>query len=349
MTSTDNRMRPFWLSLFVLISCSQSAVAEEPGPDLKWGINFSVSRVDVSKVDQCGQSRASTIRGFTFLPKYHDPQLRESVRAKLIAMHKSGFREIRTIIFFGPGLSISSDWFSINRDIAPAGNALSKYVVDVGESGFERLVVGWSPQGKASPICRVQNWGDCFDRSTLALSANFIRAVRRALGNPTKLPIRFELGVEQCAPPFLPEPVRSNLEAYTSYIVRDYIGEFPDDETTISCSIQRFNEGVASIDAAYAGIGRRPNYYQIHSYHRPGVDTRGAAQAIARKLQNKNIPLLIGEASYGDPEHVKNLLDGFSRLKDRLLGVYFWPLRNAMRTCHMDVPPPYTLDSAMGR
>jgi hypothetical protein len=268
---------------------------EAADPPLPFGISFSFLHVDVAKVNQCAAvSRGATIRRGTFLPRYDDPLIRQAVRQDLAEMRRSGFDEIRTLVFFGPGPKPSPDWFDFVKDKQRAARLVKQYVQDVVAAGFKRMILQYAMQGGASPSCRRAQWGDCFDKHTIPDTISFIDSLRDALGNSLPLPMIFEVAPEQCVTEKLPPLLKSTMTTYVQSVLGSYTARYPRDETTISCSIKRFVAARHWIDSMYAAMGRSPSYYQIHAYHQREYSTSREFSSVASILRNTKTPVIIG-------------------------------------------------------
>jgi hypothetical protein len=334
-----------WFALLaVLLLVATAKAADVPLP---FGISFSFLHVDVGKANQCAAvSHSATIKRGTFLPRYDDPLIRKTVRQELAEMRHSGFDNIRTLVFFGSGPKVSSDWFDVAKDKQRASKLVRQYIQDVAAAGFKRMILNYAVQGTASPSCRDAHWGDCFDQHTVADTVSFIDSIRDALGDPPPLPMIFEVGPEQCVTDKLPPLLKSTLTTYVRSVLGSYTTRYPRDETTISCSIKRFAAARHWIDSMYAMMGRSPFYYQIHAYHQREYSTSREFSAVANMLRNTKTPVIIGETSYGDNPNLSAILSELRGIP--LKAVYFWPLANASDKCAVDVAPPYKLHDALG-
>ena len=302
-------------------------------------MNFSFIDVDLSRVGECPTSRGATLQRSTFLPRYDQPAVRQRVRDQLEGMRRSGFTEIRTIIYSGKA-PVSADWFDV---VVPdrAARAVRQYIEDVRDAGYSRAILAFGMQGVASPSCRKSEWGDCFDGDAKT-NVRFMLAVRRALGSQPPLAMRYDIAPELCAPPSLPSLLRSNLVGYVRSIATMYGAEYPSDETTSSCIASRFAEGQPETDRIFAEAGGGPAYFDIHIYQ----GTRYNLPSILDRPWQK--PLIVGETTYGDSQFLKMTLDQFALQGAQLDAVYFWPLARISGRCHVDVAPPYTLKGASG-
>ncbi|WP_422002580.1 hypothetical protein [Reyranella sp.] len=321
-------------------------VAAQPAPP-PFGMSYSYLNVDPKKVAECRtRSRGATMKAGAFLPRYDQPGVRERVRKDLADMRRSGFQEIRTLVWFGRIREGDGDWFDV-ADPGRAARLIRQYQNDVAAAGFTGSLLGFSPQGTSSPICRRGEWGECFDPLSITASGDFVLAVRDALGATPPVPLRLDLGPEYC-PPDKPLLVHKTLQTYVAAIVGRYTRAYPNDRTSISCSIRRFvvTGAQAETDRLYAGKG--PSFYLIHAYARTDFDTPKEIRRVLAERPNKDIPFVIGENSYDNREHLQQLLQAFSDAQVPLQAVFFWPLHDAMTTCHMDTAPPYTLRDASG-
>lgn len=345
-----NRGWRSYLSNAILLAFlfSGSAPVWAGDPKISWGISFSFLDVDLSKTDECRKSAVAPVRNSVFITRYDQPEIRSRVRQDLDAMKASGFRELRLVLFFGPNAR-SPDWFDLN-DAPRAARLLRQFVLDVKDAGFSSFYLVYGVQGEASPKCRKVKWGDCYDPGYNDRVVDFISQLRQSLGTSPLLPARFDLAGEMCAPERLPEPLKSNLFAYSKAIIAGYTKRFPHDDTTMSCSLALFPDGRRSIDESFLdGAGRLPSFYAIHSYNRADENEMELVQTITRELERSRTPIVIAETSYDDKDHLQGLMEGLVDTTKRIHSIYFWPLKNHSSHCAADVAPPYTLDAAMGR
>ncbi|HYD07102.1 MAG TPA: hypothetical protein VEC60_15305 [Reyranella sp.] len=311
-----------------------------------FGMTYTYLDVDTSKVAECGVSRGATMKAGAFLPRYDQPGVRDGVRAALTQMHRSGFREIRTLIWFGKIKEGSRDWFDV-ADPARAARLVRQYQEDVAAAGFTGALLVFAPQRTSDPICRTKDWGDCFDEQSLGASSDFIVAIRQALTDKPPVPVRYDLAAESC-PPDRPPLLKKTLETYVRGIVARYTALFPNDQTSVSCSIYYFDALGAqrTTDRLYAGAG--PSFYLLATYRETNLDTSAALGRLLRDRPDKSKPFVVSEINYNDREHLALVLDSFAAAKVPLQSVYFWPLHDKTTKCHMDTAPPYTLYDATG-
>jgi hypothetical protein len=321
--------------------------AAAQGAAVAYGMSFSFLEVDLSRVSSCSTvSRGATIRNAVFITRYDQPAIRTQVQQALAAMRHSGFQSLRLVVYFGPDAK-SRDWFDLH-DGTRAGALVKQYADDVKAAGFTELFLAFAIQGTASPACRVQQWSDCFDSHSTALASQFITTLRAALGPTEPLPMRYDLALEMCSPADLQQPLRSNLLGYAKAVIAAYGKRFPGDATTVSCSLARFPGGRRSIDAAYAAAGLNPAFYDVHFYNRPDQDESVQLRALGLDLKDSQLPIVIGETSFGDRANLQSLMRDLVVPTGRVPAIYFWPLKDQPSGCHVDVAPPYGLDRAKG-
>ena len=172
--------------------------------------------------------------------------------------------------------------------------------------------------------------------------------MRAALGPKPPLPIIYDIGNEMCAPPNLPALLKETVGRYVLSVASNYRKAFPNDDTTVSCSLLRFGAGQPRTDAIFSEAGGGPGYYEIHSYKRPSYNTGAVLDKILSMQDRPKRPFVIGETTYGDKAYVEEIIAAFRRHNAPLHAVYFWPLAEASNNCTADVPLPYTLQSALG-
>lgn len=337
-------MKPAFLAALAALALATPAVSQQKPP--AFGMSYSYLDVDKSKVAECKTSPGVTMKAGAFLPRYDKPGVRDKVRATLAQMHSSGFQEVRTLIWFGKMKEGSPDWFDV-ADPARAARLVRQYQEDVAAAGFTGALLVFAPQRTTDPICRKNDWGDCFDEQSLAASSDFIVAVRQALTDKPPVPLRYDLAAESC-PPDRPPLLKKTLETYVRGIVGRYTKLFPHDQTSVSCSIYYFDalNAQKTTDRIYAGSG--PSFYLMATYQETDLNSSAALAKLLRDRPDKTKPFVISEINYNNRTHLKLVMDSFAAAKAPLQAIYFWPLHDKTTKCHMDTAPPYNLYDATG-
>jgi hypothetical protein len=321
-----------------------SAAAQSKLP--AFGMSYSYLDVDENKVATCKVSRGATMKADAFLPRYDQPGVRDKVRASLAQMHQSGFKEVRTLIWFGKIKEGDRDWLDVD-DAARAARLVRQFYDDVAAAGLSGALLAFAPQGSISPMChRGESYGKCFNGESTAQAFAFISAVRKGLGETPPVPMRFDIGPEMC-PVGRPEALSQNMERYLGEVLPRYTAAFPRDKTAVSCSIRIFeaSHAAAAADRQYHGTG--PSLYMLAAYNRRGFDTPVELKRLLEHRPSK-APFVVSEINYGDRAHLQHLIDGFRSAKVDLEAVYFWPLRDVASGGDMDTAPPYDLRAATG-
>ena len=312
-----------------------------------FGISYSFFRVDTSKITAC--PRADPIGDGAFLPRYDDPAVRSKVLSDLKTMRDSGLTGMRTLIFFGETEETPGDWFDSVRDIERAPRIVARYANDVAAAGFKSLFLDYARLGRASPSCRRQSWGDCFDSATVSHTLAFVTRIRAALDAKPALPLVSDISPEGCVASGTPKGLAETLRQYGAAMIAGYKRAFPADRAAVSCNFELFAQGgKESIDAIFAEAGLKPDVYLVAAYDRPGVDAETASAALAQSLRGSTVPYIVSETTYGNRPHLDLLLDRLTSAGRGPEAVYFWPLHDAADHCQVDVAPPYSLDAALG-
>ena len=117
-----------------------------------------------------------------------------------------------------------------------------------------------------------------------------------------------------------------NMDRYLSMLVKAYSQQFPHDLTTIS--IQGRNTGDRSqfVFKVYGEAGLEPSYLDFHIYQ---SDAGSLAQiGDALRSTRTRLPVVIGEAAYGDPRAVAAISSLVAPHDPAGVPIYFWPLRD---------------------
>ena len=312
------------------------------------GMNFSFLDPQIRGADACAKDPSINFRGAMFLPRYANPVIRERVKGELGQLRQSGFSSIRTLVAFADRSSQFSDWFNSSQSMQDAPRLVEMYLSDVATAGFDHVELAFSSQAGANPACRKDQWGDCFNKGTIAQNIAFVTAVRRGLAPPPGIQIRFDLANEACVKPKMADRLAENYMSYIRPLVAEYRHQFPNDYVTVSCPIERFAEARSGLDETFRATGSGPSFYEIHAYESPAVDLHRTALNLKHALDNSPTPLVIGETNFGLPSYTNSLVSSLGGAGVRVESILFWPLTNSADHCGVDVPPPYTPAGALG-
>jgi hypothetical protein len=329
------------LILIVLLDARLSQSAQS---NILLGMNFNFDALDTMAACAPGD-RAARARGHGFLVRYDNPEVRQAVRQELTAMRGAGFREIRTLVWFGPAnrgaTTQSSNMFLIEKPEVAARN-VARFAEDVLEAGFTRLYLAFSPQATAAPTCRRQQWGDCFDASEIEPAVNFVSQVRAGISGAAAAILSVDLQNEGGLTPIHPPIARSNMSAYLNALVGAYLRQYPSDKTTISVQERNAAERINAVYATYAEAGRRPNFIDFHIYDVRPAEIKHVTAALRTLPQP--IPVIIGEFPYGDSDRLTSLATQLHpEVSATPMPVLFWPLHDTSGACGVDTAPPYDL------
>jgi hypothetical protein len=329
-------------AVIVVAALASTGDATSGAPTEKFGMNYDFLSADNAVLSECAsKGKAVAVKGQAFLVRYQDPGVRHAVVKVLSDMKKAGFEGVRIIVWFAPQNDTQRNLFNID-DPSLAAKNVSEFASDLHALGYSHFYLAFGPQGPAKVACRKQTWGDCFDPQQIGKAVAFILKVRQAL-NATPYP---SLCVDlqnsgAMTNGSAQQRVRENMDRYLSTLVKTYTREFPHDLTTIS--IQGRNTGDRSdfVFKVYEEAGLEPSYLDFHIYR---SDPASLAQIDnALRSARRRLPVVIGEAAYGDSRAVAAISSLAARYDPAGVPIYFWPLRNVEGDCGVDTAPPYDL------
>lgn len=326
------------IALAALISVGGTTMADPAG---RFGMNYDFLNVDKTALTLCAsENRAVGVRGQAFLVRYQVPAVRQSVVKALADMRKAGFEGVRIIVWFAGENEAQKNIFNID-DPSLAAKNVAAFASDLNSLGYSRFYLAFGPQGNAKVKCRQQTWGDCFDPQQIDKSAAFILKVRQALDAAPHPPLYVDLQNSGAMSSALSEQMRGNMDRYLSTLVRTYVRAFPHDLTTIS--IQGKNTGDRSdfVFRVYEEAGLEPSYLDFHIYQSDAANLAQIGQAL--RSAKIRLPVVVGEAAYGDPRAVAAITSLLAPYDPAGVPIFFWPLRNTGGACGVDTAPPYDL------
>ena len=309
----------------------------------KFGMNYDFLNVDKTALSLCGseKGKAAAVKGQAFLVRYQEPGVRQTVLKALTNMRKSGFGGIRVIVWFAHQKDAGANLFNID-DPSLATKNISEFASDLSSLGYSHFYLAFGPQGNAKVTCRQQTWGDCFDPQQIGKSVAFILKVRQALDASPHPALYVDLqnsGAMTSAN--AQQQMGSNMDRYLSTLLKAYSHEFPHDLTTIS--IQGRNTGDRSefVFKVYEEAGLEPSYLDFHIYRSDPASLAQIGEAL--RSARTRLPVVIGEAAYGNPGAVAAISSLLAPYDPAGVPIYFWPLRDVGGDCGVDTAPPYDL------
>jgi hypothetical protein len=327
------------IALAALVSAGDATLA---APADKFGMNYDFLNVDKTALALCAseKGKAAGVKGQAFLVRYQDPTVRQTVLKALSGMRKAGFEGIRVIVWFAGQNDGGRSIFNID-DPSQAAKNVSEFASDLNSLGYSHFYLAFGPQGTAKVACRKVTWGDCFDPRQIDKAVAFILKVRQALDASPHPPLYVDLQNSGAMPSRNAEQMRSNMDRYLSTLVKAYSRQFPHDLTTIS--IQGRNTGDRSdfVFKVYEEAGLEPSYLDFHIYQSDPASLAQISEAL--RSARTRLPVVIGEAAYGNPRAVAAISSLLGSYDPEGVPLYFWPLRDIEGDCGVDTAPPYDL------
>ncbi len=340
-----DRQNSLWLAaaigLAALVSVGDATLAAPSSPS--FGMNYDFLNVDKTLVSLCGseKGKAAVVKGHAFLVRYQEPGVRQTVLKALTNMKKAGFAGVRVIVWFGHQNDARANLFNID-DPSLAAKNVSEFASDLQSLGYSHFYLAFGPQGDAKVTCRKQTWGDCFDPQQIGKSVAFILKVRGALDASPHPALYVDLqnsGAMTSAN--AQQQLGRNMDRYLSTLVKAYSQQFPHDLTTISIQGRNTGDRSAFVFKVYEEAGLEPSYLDFHIYQSDPASLAQIGDAL--RSARTRLPVVIGEAAYGDPRAVAAISSFLSPYDPAGAPIYFWPLRNVEGDCGVDTAPPYDL------
>lgn len=340
-----NLNQPFWVPLLLVagLSLAQSAGATD------FGINYAVTATDTTLTPNCDKDSNANVHQKFVLPRYEQPT-EKTAREQLKGIHDAGFHTIRSIVQLYPGAHPSGDLVNTGKIDDSVLDPIKQYVGDVRDAGFKAFILAFGTQGTANAACKKNEWGDCFDPSTIpasvAAEAKIIAAVRSVKG----ISLRVDLLNEACVSAAVPKIANDNFAQYIRAAAKMHATSFPDVPATVSCQLERTPDGLATVARLFAENGDHVGFFDIHAYPQSNHKEPEMLQRAAASLQNDKTPIIVGETTYGDLQYRQFITDGYrAAFHHDPPELLFWPLHSVATHCNFDVPQPYTLKSALGK
>jgi hypothetical protein len=315
--------------------------------EVRLGINYVSWRLDPQRIAECPVHPAAVFWDNGILPQYNDPNVRQIVRRQLSSMRQAGFTSIRTRLSFrhpvkdrfeGPFSSTDGTLAAQDR------RKIQDFTSDIAAAGFEQLEVSFGfGRAENSPVCRRQQWGDCFEPKRTDENWRFIDGATEAtLSAVGQTAVRFDLLNEGCPAPSMPAATLLNSKRYFQTIAGRFQNKFGKD-WLVSCANSAGSVRLRVMLDDLKEVGLTPKYVEIHSYKTDRHELEDSLSAAETMAEQIGAQLIIGEMRYHSAEQTATIKDWLSRTpRSRLVDVMQWPLANPSTKCPMDTPPPYS-------
>ena len=293
------------------------------------------------------EERPPYCSGPPILLHYHEPGVRDGVRAQLAAMRAAGMRALRLFIYHASDVRDNGSLVSSagGRLAEPYRTNLADYLDDVRAAGFTSLNVTFNPWFENDPIGYTPI---PYDPGKLDENWRFIADIRPLVKAHGPSTTRIDLINEGA-----PDSWQPQLRDYVAELWRRYADAFGTNDVVVSIivksdeggSTSRLENLIASLRATGRGL---PVLFQVH----PSWSESGALRdlrAIDGVLRREGLsqPLVIGEEAYNS----KGAATGIARFRResarRILEIMEWPLETSRPTWSRCPTAPYRIDSFM--
>ena len=340
-----------WLAMTAILPTAYAAQSCVPPAisGLQTGVNITHGHLLADSVAHCSpEARKITIsRQNSILLNYEAE--RNSAREMMGTVIAGGALDLRTLVWVWlsdiqgrlPEDRIGSA--SVVSGVVSPGflHNVRLFVEDAKAAGFRRLILAFGPQGKASSMCRVKSWGDCYDVHALDPSWAALSAIVAAVPDTPGMQVVFDISNEAC-----PSAVNSNVELQAGELLRRFVATYPRRPFTISCAADNARQVQRKLQAVtrlFASVGVKPAFLDIHMYFAPNEAAVAAAEA-EKIAQNFGVPWIVGEIPPDSPV-IPILADLKQRQQIPLLNaVLTWPKRYGS-ACDIDLEPGAAMSS----
>lgn len=310
--------------------------------DTTMGMTFTHYKISPNAVCANGRDSAKVMAEGAIIPQYDNPQVRATVQQDLRQIHNSGFGLIRTVL-----------WFTQDRIIAPWGqmpapleqtdaDKIFQFGADIKAAGFSKWMVVFSPGVKNSPVCKIHQWGDCWDADRTEVNIKFIEDTYQKIKSlaSTTFKIEYDLSGEMCPSRYLPSSTNEQIENYVGALIKSFHHMAPEAAIHVSCG--GFGDDRAALMLAlFKREGIRPNAVDIHFYDTdPSMIEKKLLPAAVLAKQN-NLALEIGEMQYENPQQAAVIGKLAKQHKICFSELVQWP-RTGFTKCQMNVAPPFS-------
>jgi hypothetical protein len=303
---------------------------------------FTHYRIDPDAVCTNGRESADVMAQGAIIPNYDRPNVRPEVRADLAQIRQAGFSMIRTVLWFTQD-RIIAPWGQLR---APLGEDDARRIKDFGDdirlAGFKKWLIVTNPGIRNSPLCKIKNWGDCYDPTREATNFSFIRSVHDLLAplQTAGFHLEYDLSGELCPSRWLPPTADAQIEAYLTHLIQWYSKDVSRSDFHISCG-GLSDDRTALLLQVFDKAGVRPNAIDVHFYDTdPSVIERKLVPA-AMMARQRGLPLDIGEMQYENLDQASAIHSLASRYNICFSELIEWPLRGHSM-CQINVAPPFS-------
>ena len=311
------------------------------GQDVPKGMNFNFYHIDPGAVAACAsQGKGAPFRNSPRLTRYHDPAVRQDTQADLRQLAEEKITWIRTLVWFAPQ-ALAPLAFVAGKDEDRAAANLALLGEDLAAAGMTDWVVAFGHLDKARPVCRTQNYGDCFDSDSIQESSNFILRVRQGLEGTVHPRLWVDLYNEGCVPRRAKKASNQSAidakAAYLAELVRRYVKAFPSDRISISCvgddNLEQTLDGMQSL---FESEGASPAFLDAHIYGRRNRNVEAVSSVLGNAAKAAGKPFIVGETNLLNPGIERQIFKGLESVHATPAALIYWPLTNPDSSCAAD-------------
>jgi hypothetical protein len=233
---------------------------------------------------------------------YDQPAVRKQVDATLSTMRASA-DALRLHFWFSGGdldtssgpqiyLGLVSNETTVPKNIL--GN-VAGIITRAATLGYSKLYIVFGDEGASSPKCGWRNRASCFNSTNLAADWNVRKQIIDAarLASSSGMPVYFDLSGESCPGGAPSAALRTNIDQFTTYMIKQYANTYGDDHSFVSCHGNSLNRTISDLDsivAIYRSAGIRPHMLDVHMYtpdEQSAEGILGHAEADARNIGSR--------------------------------------------------------------
>jgi hypothetical protein len=310
-------------ALCLLGTISSVAYGDAPTvADAHGGSNYTFYHLD-----NCSRNGSGVI------PNY-DTQ-KALIDAQLQTMYRNGQRSIGLNLFFmHGGKNVVLD--STGGDIAPKYKQnLAALLATIKKIGFENVLIKFAPQGMNHPWNSGHEWPEWHEdmyQEHLSLIKN-LHPIFVASG------VHYMIDLLGEAIPASNQPM---LLRYTRRLWADYTRAFGNQDTVGFSIIPKVRpDRIAQIPEVYGG--NPPPVLDMHLYDDAYTNFVSAHERLKAEGYG-DIPWIIAETYYNDPQNADELSRAVRRTGQKVLFLLQWPLTRANACREVDVPAPLEFD-----
>jgi hypothetical protein len=283
---------------------------------------------------------------------YDRPGMRRLVRSELAAMHAAGIQTIRILLWNMSDIT-GQDWGVIpsagGKIPEPYRSNLIRFVSDVRAARFLQLTVHFSPQWTNNPIGEYGPNGltaDRWDPTKFDENWQFISDAHGLVTQYGPPSTHFDILSEGPPTSYQPALIVDRLENYIATMWARYVDAFGKDDVTVTTigdlgQPDRLQHLIDALRSAGRGF---PDWFEVHGPWR-SPDLYNVLRMFDRTLNANGLstqPLVVGEASYDNPETAADIARFIKDTGRPVTEVYEWWQTTNGGPC---VSPPYRADA----